>query len=131
MYPDHQKALEAENFLLTIALIVAICVIIGILLFSPTAKGAQKEPDPKVYLRVEEATNQGIVATPLISPHFDMAKESEEVPAVKSLLNCTVKNGVHVYADHNEKYLLFECVDTKQAQFTFTLTGLAFDKEQN
>jgi hypothetical protein len=127
--PEHD--FDPEIFFLVVGI-----VILCILLIGTYAAGAQIEPIVKTSLHVEETTNQGIVASPLIAPHFDMETISDESPAKGSLLDCNVVNGSKPFVDHTERYLIFFCSEPgakpgdPRKEYRLRLTGLAFERQQ-
>ena len=135
MDPDDKRQLEIDNLMLIIALIICIAIIVGLVLAWP-AKAQEKPQPPRITLRVEESTNQGIIALPIISPHFDMETVGDIAPDKGDILNCSITHGTKVFIDHSEKYLLFGCTrppgkSTQPTYFNLRLTGLAFEKETN
>jgi hypothetical protein len=130
------KELALENLLLAVALIAAIAIIIGLLVAWPTKAGAQEVVKHHTMLHVEEVTNQGIVAVPIISPHFDLSNLLENVPAALkgSMLDCVVTNEMRSYSEHRELILVFSCKEPGKpdsVEYRYRLTGLAFDREGN
>jgi hypothetical protein len=135
MDPEDQHRLETDNLMLIIGLIVAIVIILGLILAWPVK--AQDATPPHAIIHIEEVTNQGVVAQPILTPHFDMETVSDFPPDKGDVLSCVITDSVKTYTDHNEKYLLFGCTrapvpgkSTQPAFFTLKLTGLAFETER-